>query len=263
MFELITISGVRGRLDANGSPELNLEDVARGLGFTQRKGSVEYVRWERVSQYLASWSFPTSGESRMPEFIPENIFYKLCFKAENEVAQKFQDIVTDEVLPAIRKHGAYLTPEKIEEVLFNPDTIIAIATQLKEERQKRVALEATVAEQRPKVLFADAVSVSETTILVGQLAKFLKQNGIDIGQNRLSEWLRENGYLIRRRGTDRNFPTQRSLELGLFEVKETAVSHSDGHVTISCTPRVTGKGQQYFLARLMDESHLAVRMTRK
>ncbi|WP_446897471.1 phage antirepressor KilAC domain-containing protein [Clostridium sp. LBM24168] len=102
-------------------------------------------------------------------------------------------------------------------------------------------------QQEPKVLFADSVQASTTTILVGQLAKILKQNGIDIGQNRLFEWLRENGYLINRKGTDYNMPTQKSMDLGLFKVKETSIGHSDGHVTISSTPKVTGKGQLYFV----------------
>ncbi|MEK5167189.1 phage antirepressor KilAC domain-containing protein, partial [Paenibacillus sp. FSL R5-0527] len=110
---------------------------------------------------------------------------------------------------------------------------------------------------RPKVLFADAVTASTTSILVGELAKILKQNGVEIGQNRLFAWLRENGYLISRRGTDYNMPTQRSMELGLFEIKETSISHSDGHVTINKTPKVTGKGQVYFINKFKSGQKLA------
>ena len=243
MNDLITVSGVRGRLDANGNPELNLEDVARGLGFTQSKGGVEYVRWERIRQHLTSWGFPASGESA---FIPENIFYKLCFKAESQIAIAFQDKVTDEILPAIRKHGAYLTPQKIEEVFLNPDTIISLATQLKAERAQRMALESKVEADKPRVLFAAAVETAKTSILVGEFAKILKQNGVNMGQNRFFEWLRENGYLIKRKGTDWNMPTQRSMEAGLFEIKETAIAHADGHTSISKTTKITGKGQTYF-----------------
>ena len=104
---------------------------------------------------------------------------------------------------------------------------------------------------RPKVLFADAVSTAKTSILVGELAKLLKQNGVDIGQNRLFGWLRENGFLIRRNGTDFNMPTQKSMDLGLFEIKETVVSHADGHTSVNKTPKVTGKGQQYFVQRFL------------
>lgn len=108
---------------------------------------------------------------------------------------------------------------------------------------------------RPKALFADAVSVSESSILVGELAKLLKQNGIEIGQNRLFAWMRDNGYLISRKGTDYNMPTQKSMELGLFKIKETSIQHSDGHVTVNKTPKVTGKGQQYFINKFLGEKN--------
>lgn len=109
------------------------------------------------------------------------------------------------------------------------------------------------AEMKPKAIFADAVSVSDTSILVGELAKLLKQNGVEIGQNRLFAWLRQNGYLINRKGTDYNMPTQRSMNLGLFKIKETSIQHSDGHVTVNKTPKVTGKGQQYFINKFLSE----------
>jgi anti-repressor protein len=122
-----------------------------------------------------------------------------------------------------------------------------VLTALKEERAAKERLQLEATENKPKVIFADAVSVSEGTILIGELAKILKGNGIEIGQNRLFEKLRRDGYLIKRKGTDYNAPTQRAMELGLFRVKETAITHSDGHVTISKTTKVTGKGQQYFI----------------
>jgi len=140
-----------------------------------------------------------------------------------------------------------MTPQKIEEVLMNPDVIIELATELKNERLQRQALENKIEEEKPKVLFANAVSVSEDAILIGQLAKLLKQNGVNIGQNRLFSELRRKGYLIKRQGVDYNSPTQRAMEMGLFKVKETAITHSDGHVTISRTTKVTGKGQVYFV----------------
>jgi prophage antirepressor-like protein len=135
----MTIQGVRGRMNADGDPELNLEDVARGYGFTQIKNGVEYVRWETVAGYLSGFGF--SQQVGKDTFIPENIFYKLGFKASNETARKFQDLVADEILPQIRKHGGYLTPAKIEEVLSDPDTIIRLATDLKTERERNRALQ--------------------------------------------------------------------------------------------------------------------------
>ena len=168
-------------------------------------------------------------------------------KAKNETAERFQALVADEIIPSIRKHGAYMTPQKIEEVLLNPDTIIKLATELKAEQKKRVALESKVEQDKPLVAFANSVSVAKTSILVGELAKLLKQNGVDMGQNRLFAWMRENGYLISRKGTDYNMPTQRSMEMKLFEIKETTISHGDGHTSISKTPKVTGKGQIYFI----------------
>jgi anti-repressor protein len=167
-------------------------------------------------------------------------------------AAKFENWVFNEVLPTIRKHGAYMTPEKIEEALLNPDTLIKLATDLKLERARRHELEAKTLADRPKVIFADSVTASETTILIGELAKILKQNHIDIGQNRLFQWLRDEGYLIKRKGTDFNMPTQYAMELGLFYIKETAITHSDGHISVSKTTKVTGKGQEFFINKFLN-----------
>ena len=238
--EIITIKNVRGYIDEKGTAWLNLEDVARGLGFTQIKNKKEYIRWERVAQYLKEIAFPTCGEN---DYIPENLFYKLCMKADNEVARKFQDNVCDEILPSIRKYGMYAT----DELLDNPDLIIKMATRLKEEKAKNKELEDKMKEDKPKVLFAEAVSIAKNTILVREMAKLIKQNGVDMGEKRLFIWLRENGYLIKKIGTDYNMPTQRSMDMGLFEIKESPVLHSSGEVEISKTPKITGKGQQYFL----------------
>ena len=244
--EIITIKNVRGYIDEKGIAWLNLEDVARGLGFTQIKNKKEYIRWERVAQYLKEIAFPTSGEN---DYIPENIFYKLCMKADNEVARKFQDRVCDEILPSIRKYGMYAT----DELLDNPDLIIKMATRLKEEKAKNKELEDKMKENKPKIIFADSVETSKNTILIGELAKIIKQNGVDIGQKRLFTWLRDNGFLIKREGTDYNMPTQKSMELELFEIKETAVTHSDGHISINKTPKVTGKGQVYFINKFLKD----------
>lgn len=240
MNELITIKNVRGYADEKGTVYLNLEDVARGLGFEREKNGKMYVMWDRVNKYLEELSFHTSVESN---FIPENVFYKLCMKANNEVARKFQDLVCDEILPSIRKNGMYV----VDNLLDNPDLAIQAFTKLKEEREKRKELEIVLKENKPKVIFAEAVEASKTSILIGELAKLLKQNGHDIGQKRLFSWLREQGFLIKREGSEYNMPTQKSMDLGLFEIKETAITHSDGYITVNKTPKVTGKGQIYFM----------------
>ncbi len=172
--------------------------------------------------------------------------YRLGFKANNETAQRFQAKLADEVLPALRKHGAYMTPETIERTLTNPDFIIRLATELKQEQEKRKALEAQAAIDRPKTIFADAVTESKTSILIGDLAKLIKQNGVDIGQKRLFAWLRENGWLMKS-GSSKNMPTQKAMEQKLFEIKERTINAPDGHIIISKTPKVTGKGQLFFI----------------
>lgn len=150
--------------------------------------------------------------------------------------------------------AAYVTAfEKMREKLTRalPQDFPTALRMLAEAEEQRLALAAQAEANRPKVLFADAVTAAHTSILVGELAKVLKQNGVDIGQNRLFKQLRHEGYLIRRHGTDYNMPTQKAMELGLFEIKETAITHADGHVTVSETPKVTGKGQQYFINRFL------------
>ncbi len=189
----------------------------------------------------------TLGGKQEITVISESGLYSTILLSRKPEAKKFKRWVTHEVLPAIRKHGAYVTPAKLEEIMNDPDAWIKVLTALKEERSAKERLQLEAAENKPKVVFADAVSVSDGTILIGELAKILKGNGVDIGQNRLFEKLRQSGYLIKRQGTDYNAPTQRAMELGLFKVKETAITHSDGHVTISKTTKVTGKGQQYFI----------------
>ncbi len=162
-------------------------------------------------------------------------------------AEKFTDWVTKEILPAIRKTGVYLTDEALEAAILNPDTIIKLALELKAERNMRQDLERQIMADAPKVQLAEAIVTSPDSILIGDLAKILYQNGVDIGQNRLFSWLRLNGYLCRRRGESYNLPTQKAMEMGLFEVKETTVIHNSGLTKVMKTPKVTGLGQQYFV----------------
>ncbi|WP_218729903.1 phage antirepressor KilAC domain-containing protein [Brochothrix thermosphacta] len=230
----------------NGNALFDAETVARSLGFVEIKHGKEYVRWRTINGYLKKY---LSQEVAKNDFISESMVYKLAFKANNSLAEKFQDWLASEVLPSIRKHGAYLTDEKAYDITHNPNSLADILQQASEQlRQKDLVIE----EMKPKALFADAVSTSQTTILVGELAKLLKQNGVDIGATRLFKWLRDNQFLINRRGSDWNMPTQKSMNMKLFQIKETNIQHSDGHVSISKTAKVTGKGQQYFINKFLN-----------
>lgn len=247
-LQILSISGV-DCYEKDGTAYLKLENVARGLGFTRVATSGnEVIRWERVEGYLEDLGVPTCGHDG---FIPENIFYRLAMKAKNETAEKFQAKVADEIIPAIRKHGAYMTEGTLERALESPDFLIQLATKLKEEKERNETLKAENTRMKPKEIFADAVSVSDTAILIGELAKILKQNGVSIGQNRLFEWMRENGYLIKRKGNDYNMPMQKSMEMGLFEIKERTINNPDGSVRITKTVLVSGKGQQYFINKFL------------
>lgn len=231
-------------IQQNGEPWFVGKDVAQALGYSQ---TAKAVREHVKDNHKGMSVLDTPGGKQETTIIDEAGLYSLVMRAKTEKAEAFQEWVTSEVLPAIRKHGGYLTADKIEQALTDPDTIIKLATTLKEERAARQQAEASLKAAQPKMLFADAVSASDSTILIGDLAKILKQNGHPIGQKRLFCWMREQGYLIKRAGADYNSPTQRAMELGLFKIKETAISHSDGHVSVSKTTKVTGKGQQYFI----------------
>ena len=190
----------------------------------------------------------TLGGSQESWFLTEDGLYEVLMQSRKPIAKQFKKEVK-KILKSIRMNGMYAT----DKLLDNPDLAIQAFTKLKEEREKRKALEIKIEEQKPKVIFADAVETSKTSILIGDLAKLIKQNGVDIGQKRMFIWLRDNGYLIKRQGSDYNMPTQRAMELGLFEIKETAVTHSDGHITVNKTPKVTGKGQIYFINKFKEK----------
>lgn len=224
------------------------KDVADILGY---KDTVNALKAHVDEEDKTGWQITTpSRGTQTATIINESGVYSLVFGSKLPKAKAFKRWVTSEVIPAIRKHGGYLTPDKVEEILTNPDAIIRLATQLKEERAKREAAEKVIEEQRPKALFADAVSASKTSILIGALAKLIRQNGVDVGQKRLFEWLRKKGYLIKS-GNDKNMPTQRSMEQGLFEVKEGSYVDGDGVNRITRTTKVTGKGQLFFVNKFL------------
>lgn len=239
-------------VEVDGAVEFCGKDAAVALGYANANDALK----RHCKGVVKRYPLQTPGGTQDIRFISEPDLYRLIAHSKLPNAQKFESWIFATVLPSIRKHGGYLSPEKVEEALTDPDTIIRLATNLKEERAKRQELEAENRELAPKALFADAVAASDNTMLVGELAKLLASNGISIGQNRLFAWLRGNGYLMKD-GSWKNMPTQRSMDMGLFVVKETAITHADGHVTLSRTPKVTGKGQRYFVGRFLDSSEAA------
>jgi anti-repressor protein len=188
----------------------------------------------------------TPGGDQQVSIVSEPGFYKLVMRSRKPEAKAFQRWVTHEVLPSIRKRGGYMASVKDE----TPEETMARAFILAKETIERKNRE--IAEMKPKALFADAVSTSDKCMLVGELAKVLRQNGVQMGQKRLFAWLRDNGYLMKR-GSSYNLPTQKAMEMELFEVKETAINHSDGHVSTNFTTKVTPKGQQYFINKFLGE----------
>lgn len=227
--EFGTLRGV----EIDGESWLVGKDVAERLGYSNPQKAIrDHVDDEDKT---VNESFTVNGT--MGVLINESGLYSLVLDSKLPNAKKFKRWVTSEVIPAIRKHGGYLTAEKVEEALLNPDVLIRLATELKDEREARRALESKVAEDAPKVLFAQAVEQAENSILVGDLAKLIKQNGTDIGRDRLFDRLRSDGYLGTI-GNNYNMPTQRAMEMQLFRISDR-----------TRTVKVTGKGQVYFINR--------------
>ena len=229
-------------VDMNGEPWMVGKDVAQALGYQNASKALnDHVDPE---DKLNNESLLSLGQ-RGGWLINESGLYSLVLSSKLPGAKRFRRWVTGEVLPSIRKDGGYI---KTAPGMTDAD-IMAKAILL---AQKTIeGQKAQIADMTPKALFADAVSASSTSILVGDLAKLIRQNGLDIGQNRLFDWLRNNGYLIRAKGMSWNMPTQRSMDMGLFEVKETSITHSDGHISVNKTVKVTGKGQIYFVNKLI------------
>lgn len=192
-------------------------------------------------------STDTLGGSQSMQAVNEPGLYSLVIGSRKPEAKEFKRWITHDVLPSIRKTGMYAT----DELLANPDLLIAAATELKRERAERQRLESKSQEDAPKVAFANAVAGSHTSILVRELATIMQQNGINIGEKRLFTWLRENGYVVKRNGTDYNMPTQKSVQMGLLETKETVIQRTNGS-SIQKTSKVTGKGQQYFIEKIRE-----------
>lgn len=232
-------------VEENGKVLFCGSDVAKALGYDQPHKAIERHCRCGTKHTIPHPQSPNKTIEML--FVSEGDLYRLIANSKLPAAEKFERWVFDEVLPTIRKTGGYVS---------NEDAFIATYLPHADEQTRQMfratlstvrSLNAKIEQDKPKVLFADSVAASQTSILVGELAKLLKQNGVDMGQNRLFKWLRQNGYLIKRKGTDYNMPTQRAMEMELFEIKETCVTHSDGHITISKTPKVSGRGQVYFV----------------
>ena len=221
-------------------------DVARALGYSIPSKAVN-THCKGVSKMEA----PTSGGVQKLLFIPEGDVYRLIVHSKLPSAERFERWVYDEVLPSIREHGAYMTENTLEQALTNPDFLIQLAIKLKEEQEARKKLEEQAERDKPHTILGRAITTANTSILVGDLAKLAKQNGVNTGAKRMFEWMRENGYLIKRKGTDWNLPTQRSMEMGLFEIKESVHVDGNGCNKITRTPKVTGKGQEYFINKFL------------
>ncbi|OUP31672.1 phage antirepressor Ant [Bacteroides clarus] len=252
IFQNEQFGKVRIAMNENEEPLFCLADVAKALGYSNpAKAVIDHCKGVTVLET------PTQSGVQAIKYGKESEVYRLTMKSKLPDAEKFQDWVCDEVLPSIRKHGAYMTQKTLEKALTSPDFLIQLATNLKEEKQKRIEAEqkAEIAEQKiqkdaPKVLFADAVSASQRSCLVAELAKILQQNGVNIGQNRLFSWMRENGYLCQK-GDYYNQPTQKAMKLRLFELKKTSITKPDGSVLVTTTTKVTGKGQIYFVDKFL------------
>lgn len=240
VFDNTQFGSLRVVKDEQGEPWFVAKDVCEALGIgnvTMALGRLD------EDEFSSTEVTDTTGRKQQSKIVTEAGLYSLVMASKKPEAKAFKRWVTHEVLPAIRKDGGYMVARKDETPEETMARAVLIAQATIERQSKQIE------EMRPKAVFADAVSVSSSTILVGDLAKLLKQNGVEIGGNRLFALLREQGFLCKQKGAMWNMPTQRSMEMGLFEVKETAVTHSDGHVTINKTPKVTGKGQVYFVNR--------------
>ena len=241
-------------INKDGEPWFVGKDVAEALGYSNpRKALYDHVDIEDKTDGVTIRD--SIGRPQNPVIINESGLYSLVMSSKLPNARQFKRWVTSEVLPSIRKNGGYIAGQET----MTDDELLASALMVAQRkiaaRDKQIEVqEKQIEAMHPKALFADAVSASKTSILIGDLAKLLKQNGVDIGQKRLFQWLRENKYLISQKGASYNSPTQRSMEMKLFEVKETTITHADGHITINRTAKVTGKGQVYFINKFVGKS---------
>lgn len=225
----------------DGEPWFIGKDVAEILGYSNTRDALSKHVDEEDKNTVAIRDGISGNPNQV--VINESGLYSLVFASKLPAAKQFKHWVTSDVLPALRKHQVYATPEMAEKIIQDPDTIIRILQEIKSEREKRIAAEEKNRADAPKVLFADSVAQAESDILIGELAKLLKQNGVETGQNRLYDQLRKDGYIMK----NSTIPTQRAMEAGLFRVIERTIAQPNGTTRITATTKVTGKGQIYFV----------------
>lgn len=240
-------ASLRTLTDKAGEPWFVAKDVCDILELTNPAVALQSLDDDEKTNLSNSYVWSESG--RRPLIISEPGLYRLVMRSRKPEAKEFQRWVTHEVLPQIRKTGGYIPTTAADDDMTILAKAVMIGQRTMEAQKRKIAEQQTrIVELEPKARFADAVAASDGTCLVGELAKMLRQNGMDIGQNRLFRLLQADGYLGKS-GSNRNVPTQRAMDLGLFRIKETTVTHADGHTTVSRTPKVTGKGQRYFIDR--------------
>ncbi|WP_054954990.1 phage antirepressor KilAC domain-containing protein [Paenibacillus dakarensis] len=236
-------------IDNDGQPWFVLKEVCEVLNLAPR-----VVRQRLNDDVCSTYPIPDSlGRTQDTTIINEDGLYDVILESRKPEAKAFRKWVTSEVLPSIRKHGVYATVETAERMMNDPDFMIKVFTELKKEKEARAELEHKVATDKPLVLFAESLQTSHDCILIANLAKLLKQNGVDTGEKRLYRWLRDNGYLGKS-GDHYNMPTQRSMNLRLFEVKTRTINNPGEEPRISKTTVVTGRGQMYFLNKFKNQS---------
>lgn len=228
----------------DGAPLSVAADVCRALEIQNHKDAIKRLDDDEKSGVVLT---DPHGRPQETNCVTESGLYALVLGSRKPEAKAFKRWITHDVIPTIRQTGGYVSNEQQFVETYLPFADASTKALFGQTLAQLRAANEQLEQQKPKVLFADAVSAAHTSILVGELANLLKQNGVDIGQHRLFQYLRENGYLIKRRGTDYNMPTQYAMERGWFEIKETAITHGDGHTSVNKTPKVTGKGQQYFI----------------
>lgn len=240
-------AALRTLTDEAGEPWFIAKDVCDILELTNPAVALQSLDDDEKTNLSNSYVWSEPG--RRPLIISEPGLYRLVMRSRKPEAKEFQRWVTHEVLPQIRRTGGYIpTSESDSDEDIMARAVLVAQKTIKQKNQQIAAQQTRIVELEPKARFADAVAASDGTCLVGELAKMLRQNGMDIGQNRLFRLLQADGYLGKS-GSNRNVPTQRAMDLGLFRIKETTVTHADGHTTVSRTPKVTGKGQRYFIDR--------------
>ncbi len=233
-------------IQINNQPWFVAKDICEILELTNTTVAIQNLDVDEVTKFNLGGLI---GETNL---INESGLYALVIRSRKPTAKSFRKWITSEVLPTIRKTGGYVNNDDLFINTYLPNADEQTKLMFKSQLSVIRNLNSKIEQDKNKVLFADAVSTSHTDILIGDLAKILKQNGIDVGAKRLFQWLRDNKYLISRKGTDYNMPSQKSMELGLFRIKETSINHPDGHTSTSKTPKVTGKGQQYFVSKFLN-----------